>query len=84
MNNVVEARVRVMIDHDEDGGVYNIRIKIPHGHGTYEDLKRNILTWGCGSAALNALDIARTIINMETDYSIGSSKDTSPLVGNGD
>ena len=69
--------VKVMIDHDEDAGYYKIQIRIPDGHGSYETLKRNLLTWGSGSAALNALDIARTIINMEIDYP-DTSSDTPP------
>ena len=76
-------KTRVMIDYDTDRGYYKIQIRIPDGHGTYDDLKRNLLTWSSGGAALNALDIARTIIQMELDYP-DTSPGTTPFGGNGD
>ena len=77
--------VMVMIDHDKEVGYYSIRIRIPDSHGTYEGLKTNLLSWGERSIALNALEIARTIINMEIDYDdTSTSPDTVPSGGNGD
>ena len=75
--------VKVMIDHDKDAGYYNIRIRIPDSHGPYKGLKMNLLSWGCRSVALNALDMAKTMINMEMDYS-DTSSNTPPLGGNED
>jgi len=68
------SNVKVMIEHNKDNGYYKIHIRIPDHHCTYESLKTNLLAWHCGSLALNALDMARRIIEKDID----SIPDTPP------
>ena len=58
--------VKTQIQHDAINGYYEIRIRVPDHHVSYEGMKIHLLTWGSGSVALNALDIARRIIDTDT------------------
>ena len=73
--------VKVMIDHDKEGGYYKIHIRIPDHHVSYAGMKIHLLTWGSGSGALNALDIARRIIeegSISGSTSLGGNVRPSP------
>ena len=58
--------VKTMIEHDKENGYYKIHIRVPDHHVSYDGMKIHLLTLGSGSVALNALDIARRIIDTDT------------------